>query len=88
MNVCHILLGHPWQHDLQTLHRGRDNTYKFNWMRHKVILLPSKGENVTKKNVEETPNKQLFPIIHKEPFISKEDMEVWALIVDGQENSV
>ena len=32
MDVCHLLLGRPWQHDTRTLHRGRENTYEFQWM--------------------------------------------------------
>ena len=40
MDVCHLLLGRSWQHDTRTLHRGRENTYEFQWMERKVVLLP------------------------------------------------
>ena len=40
MDVCHVLLGRPWQHNTQTLHKGRENTYEFHWMGKKVALLP------------------------------------------------
>ena len=29
MNVCHLLLGRPWQYDLDATHGGRSNTYSF-----------------------------------------------------------
>ena len=44
MDVCHLLLGRPWQYDTQSLHKGRENTYEFQWMGRKVVLLP-----ITKK---------------------------------------
>lgn len=40
MDVCHILLGRPWQYDLQATHKGRENTYEFLWMGRKVVLMP------------------------------------------------
>ena len=27
MDVCHILLGRPWQHDKKFVHNGRKTTY-------------------------------------------------------------
>lgn len=30
MDVCHILLGRPWQYDKGAMHDGKKNTYKFN----------------------------------------------------------
>ncbi|KAA0065917.1 plasma membrane ATPase 1 [Cucumis melo var. makuwa] len=45
MDVCHLLLGRPWQHDTRTLHRGRENTYEFHWMGKTVILLPLAKKN-------------------------------------------
>lgn len=29
MDVFHILLGRPWQYDLQATHKGRENMYEF-----------------------------------------------------------
>ena len=29
MDVCHILLGRPWQYDKGAMHDGKNNTYKF-----------------------------------------------------------
>ena len=29
MDVCHVLLGHPWQFDRKVIHDGERNYYKF-----------------------------------------------------------
>jgi hypothetical protein len=29
MNACHLLLGRPWQFDMDATHRGRSNCYSF-----------------------------------------------------------
>ena len=31
MDVCHVLLGRPWQHDTQTLHKGIENDVIQSW---------------------------------------------------------
>ena len=31
MNKCHILLGRPWQHDVDVTHKERENIYVFTW---------------------------------------------------------
>lgn len=51
IDVCHLLLGRSWQHDTQTLHNGRENTYEFYWMGKKIVLLPlSKSNEGAKHN--------------------------------------
>lgn len=57
MDVCHILLGGPWQYDNQTFHKGRDNTCEFMWMGKCVLLLPL-GKEEDKKQIKEPS--QLF----------------------------
>jgi len=29
MDVCHVLLGRPWQHDVDVTHRAKENIYVF-----------------------------------------------------------
>lgn len=77
MDVCHILLGRPWQYDLQAIHRGRENTYEFTWMGQKVKLLPStspleKLESKGKKHVK----KQLFCVQEGGQLIKKDVKQV------------
>ena len=85
MDVCHILLGRPWQYDVQAIHRGRENTYEFMWMGRKIKLLPTtsnQGEDGSKNKTK--PTRQLFSIIHSGNIIGREDHEVWALVIKGQ----
>jgi hypothetical protein len=40
MDVCHILLGRPWQFDRKFIHDGRKNTYTLEKNGRTHILLP------------------------------------------------
>ncbi|KAL5559723.1 hypothetical protein UlMin_035934 [Ulmus minor] len=40
MDACHILFGRPWQHDRDVIHKGKPNTYVFQWKGKKIVLLP------------------------------------------------
>jgi hypothetical protein len=31
MDASHVLLGRPWQFDVDATHKGRDNSYSFIW---------------------------------------------------------
>ena len=42
MDVCHLLLGRPWQYDRQIIYDGFKNTYTFRKDGHKIILAPLK----------------------------------------------
>ncbi|KAK2992615.1 hypothetical protein RJ640_015971 [Escallonia rubra] len=44
MDACHLLLGRPWQFNMDAVHKGRENTYSFckNGMR--IVLAPLKPE--------------------------------------------
>ncbi|XP_026396519.1 uncharacterized protein LOC113291168 [Papaver somniferum] len=42
MDACHILLGRPWQFDLDVSHNGRKNTYSFVFDDKRIVLLPKK----------------------------------------------
>jgi hypothetical protein len=55
MDVCHLLLGRPWQYDRNAHHDERKNTYSFLVDNVKLTLLPNPGD-VTKppKNVGQT----------------------------------
>ena len=37
-DICHLLLGRPWQHDLDSTHKGRDNLFIFYKDGQKIIL--------------------------------------------------
>ena len=53
MDVCHVLLGRPWQFDKKVVHEGRRNCYSFDkdGMRH--VLLPlQKGSIVERQEAK------------------------------------
>ncbi|OAY26736.2 hypothetical protein MANES_16G058925v8 [Manihot esculenta] len=54
MDCCGILLGRPWQFDVDALHKGKENSYTFTWNQKKITILPSgsaKHSKVEEKNV-------------------------------------
>jgi hypothetical protein len=54
MDVCHVLLGRPWQYDRNVVHDGRMNTYTLEKDGRTHRLLPKKDEEV-KPEVSSTP---------------------------------
>ncbi|CAA7034520.1 unnamed protein product [Microthlaspi erraticum] len=42
MDVCHLLLGRPWQYDRRTCHDGFSNTYTFSFDDKRITLTPTK----------------------------------------------
>lgn len=51
MDVCHLLLGRPWQYDRRVTHDGRSNTYSFYFNNIKIMLLPSNNSDKTTPTV-------------------------------------
>uniref|UniRef100_A0A2N9F6N0 Reverse transcriptase n=1 Tax=Fagus sylvatica TaxID=28930 RepID=A0A2N9F6N0_FAGSY len=54
MDVCHLLLGRPWQYDRDTCHNGRSNTYSLKLKGKKITLLPMKHQVIPKPQKLET----------------------------------
>ena len=50
MDVCHVLVGRPWQYDIKEIHYGMNNTYTFEKDGEKNTLLPLKDEGVIEEN--------------------------------------
>ncbi|XP_074283384.1 uncharacterized protein LOC141607934 [Silene latifolia] len=40
MDACHLLIGRPWEFDLNSIHQGRSNTYSFKQGNKKITLTP------------------------------------------------
>ncbi|XP_020262738.1 uncharacterized protein LOC109838727 [Asparagus officinalis] len=40
MDACHVLLGRPWQYDVDAKHGDKKNEYSFVWMNKKIIIPP------------------------------------------------
>ncbi|GJZ48798.1 putative nucleotidyltransferase, ribonuclease H [Tanacetum coccineum] len=49
MDVCHLLLGRPWEYDRNTTHNGRANTYSFLFDGVKITLMPNKPKELVNK---------------------------------------
>jgi hypothetical protein len=49
MDVCHILLGRPWQYNKKAIHDGRRNLYTFEKDGEKHTLFPLKEESVARE---------------------------------------
>ena len=40
MGACHVLLGRPWQHDVDATHRDKESIYVFPWKDTRVVMRP------------------------------------------------
>ncbi|KAL8124877.1 hypothetical protein AgCh_012512 [Apium graveolens] len=81
MNACHMLLGRPWQYDVDAVHKGRENTYTFFKDGVKIILGPNKGERRQKNSPRVKQNFLISNNIIKE---AKEIEKLYALVIKGE----
>ena len=84
MDASHVLLGRPWQYDVDTTHKGRENCYSFtwNWNKLKIIRLPASSI------ASEVGEKSMLAIAqNSNEFVEdmKESKMCAALIVKGDE---
>ena len=42
MDACHVLLGRPWQFDVDATHKGQDNTHTFSWKQKQIVVVLNK----------------------------------------------
>jgi len=56
MDVCHVLLGRPWQYDRNVIYNGRENTFVLEKEGRRHTLIPLKDDKV----VEQTSPKILL----------------------------
>jgi hypothetical protein len=61
MDVCHILLGRPWQFDRNVIHHGRKNTYTLEKSGRTHMLLP-----IEEKRVKEEASTSILLMSGKE----------------------
>ncbi|GJW19858.1 hypothetical protein Tco_0027294 [Tanacetum coccineum] len=59
MEACHVLLGRPWQHDVDATHQDKSNMYLFKWSG-KTIAMLALGVVAPKKKLE---NKTLVTLV-------------------------
>lgn len=51
MDARHVLLGHPWQFDVNMVYKGRENSCPFEWDGRKIVMLPRSGKVASKEPV-------------------------------------
>ena len=56
MDVCHLLLGRPWQYDKRTCHGGKRNTYSLTMGGKLISLLPMRKKVISKVQKHEDSN--------------------------------
>ena len=56
MQACSLLLGHPWEFDLDAAHHGRSNKYSFMHNGHNIVLLPLTPAEILKFENERHAN--------------------------------
>ena len=84
MDACHVILGRPWQYDVDATYRGRDNVYVFMSGGQKVVLGPLKEDFY--KIEPKAPGKPLL-LVDGGTFMAEASKasEVFALIMgDGE----
>ncbi|XP_020270704.1 uncharacterized protein LOC109845858 [Asparagus officinalis] len=86
MDACHMLLGIPWQFDVDATHRWKDNVYIFKKDGRRIVLKPLTEKGPVKTNVAEKKN---FLVVDNEGFMKdvKQYDEIYALVVLGKEES-
>ncbi|XP_020262594.1 uncharacterized protein LOC109838567 [Asparagus officinalis] len=79
MDACHLLLGRPWQYDVDAKHGGKKNMYSFVWMNKMIILPPIPP---SPKHPKDQKSKQIS-LYNKCEFLaeSKELKQRFALVV-------
>jgi hypothetical protein len=83
MDTSHVLLGRPWQFDVDTPHKGKENSYSFTWNKRKIIILPNQSDH----NNSKEEGKNMLTISHtSNEFMEdlKEENLCAALIVKGE----
>jgi hypothetical protein len=82
MDACHIILGRPWQYDVDATHKGRDNVYFFMKGNLKVVLGPMKEELTSSE--PKSKNTSVL-LVDEGKFIeeTKEANEIFAIVVGG-----
>lgn len=88
MDACHLLLGRPWQYDRDAVHRGKANTYSFEFENRTITLLPSKEQPEPSSRADTTASPARSPSTKTLLTLPKYDFEkqivnadiIWALV--------
>lgn len=82
MDACHLILGRPWQYDIKAIHKGHENTYEFDWLGKRIVLLPMRDLPITSSKLKrDTSN--LFSILPNHNALAEASTFTLALMVKG-----
>ncbi|XP_020690236.1 uncharacterized protein LOC110105185 [Dendrobium catenatum] len=76
MDVCHMILGRPWQYDNGDVYDCRQNTYSFEWKGRKIRLLPHVTVSVDTSN----KNKAVLNIVSGANFLAGQPSYIYAVV--------
>lgn len=65
MDACHILLGRPWEFDLNAIHKGRDNIYTFTFNCIKMMIVPLEEHVPSTTKPTTTTKNNLIILAHR-----------------------
>jgi hypothetical protein len=82
MDVCHVLLGRPWQYDRNVIYNGRENTFALEKEGRKHTLIPLKDEQA-----EEQTSSNILLVKEKE-FLKHIQEEEVSFVVVGKPRAV
>lgn len=84
MDASHILLGRPWQFDIDVTYKGHDNIYSFWWQDRKIVLLLMGDKKCNSPQAE--MKRTMFAICESQFLEEVKDIgEVWTLVEKGEE---
>lgn len=84
MDVCHLLLGRPWQYDRAVQHDDRTNSYSFMFEGTKITLVPKKQQQEDSK-LEEI--EELKTSLSLKEFVKEVEDEPEVFLLIGRESS-
>ena len=83
MDACHLLLGRPWQSDLDANHKGRDNIFVFFKNGQKFVLNPL----IEKEPPIERENSYVLLVDQKEVWNDLKETEQGVFVVQKPDHS-
>jgi hypothetical protein len=66
MQACSLLLGQPWEYDIDALHHGRSNKYIFMHKGKKITFLPLTAAEIVKSDRERLANDKIKAPVESE----------------------
>jgi hypothetical protein len=84
MDASHVLLGRPWQFDVDATHKGRDNVFIFEWGSRKIALAPvDQSEKLEKPQVRSSYFLAISRNSHEFEDIIKEVGFMYPIVLKG-----